>query len=60
MTGILLAFLPVGLGVVMFMINRDYIMNLFQPGITRIMLIAAIVMEIVGFLAIRKILDIEV
>ena len=60
MTGILLALLPVGLCVVLLMINPEYMRRLFDPGITRIMLVAAIVMEIAGFLVMRKILAIEV
>jgi len=59
-TGIILAFLPVGLAVVLNIMNPEYMKHLFDPGITRIMLIAAVVMEIAGFLVIRKMLDIEV
>ena len=59
-TGVILALLPVALGAVLFVMNREYMQNLFLPGITRIMLIAAVVMEIAGFLVIRKILAIEV
>ena len=60
LTGVMLALLPVGLVVVLMIINPDYMRRLFDPGITRIMLIGAIVMETVGFLVMRKILAIEV
>jgi tight adherence protein B len=59
-TGVILALLPVGMGVVLYVMNPTYMKHLFDPGITRVMLIAAVVMEIIGFLVIRKILDIEV
>ena len=60
LTGIILALLPIGLGIVLYIMNPDHMKHLFDPGITRIMLIAAVVMEIAGFLVIRKMLDIEV
>jgi tight adherence protein B len=60
MTGILLAALPVGLGAVLYLINPEYMGRLFEPGITRVMLVAAIVMETAGFLVMRKIVAIEV
>ena len=49
-----------GLGIVLFMINPEYMKRLFEPGIGRVMLGAAIVMQIVGFVVMRKILAIEV
>ena len=60
LTGIILALLPVGLGIILYIMNPTYMKHLFDPGITRIMLVAAVVMEIAGFLVIRKMLDIEV
>ncbi len=60
LTGILLAALPVLLGAVMMVLNPDYMRKLFEPGIARVMLAAAIVMEITGFVLMRKILAIEV
>ena len=60
LTGIMLALLPIGLGTILYIMNPTYMKHLFDPGITRIMLIAAVVMEIAGFLVIRKMLDIEV
>jgi tight adherence protein B len=60
LTGVILALLPVGLGTILYIMSPEYMMHLFDPGITRIMLVAAVVMEIAGFLVIRKMLDIEV
>ena len=60
LTGIILALLPIGLGTILYIMNPEYMKHLFDPGISRIMLVAAVVMEIAGFLVIRKMLDIEV
>jgi tight adherence protein B len=60
LTGYLLALLPVGLAVALYMIRPEYISRLFQPGPMRLVLLAAVVMQISGFLIMRKIVDIEV
>jgi Flp pilus assembly protein TadB len=44
----------------MFFINPDYILTLFAPGWIRALPIAAVVMQVIGFLVIRRIVDIEV
>ena len=59
-TGFVLALLPVVTGLVVFFINPEYISDLFKPGWVRILPISAVVMQVLGFLAIRKIVDIEV
>jgi tight adherence protein B len=60
LTGYLLALLPLGLAVAIFMIRPEYIKRLFQPGMMRFVLLAAVIMQIAGFLIMRKIVDIEV
>ena len=60
LTGYILAVLPLAVGVGMYFINSEYIMRLFQPGWIRLLPIASAVMMIIGFLVIRKIVDIEV
>ena len=60
LTGYVLAFLPFGLALVMFFINPDYISQLFEPGWVRLLPIIAIVMQVIGFLFIRRIVDIKV
>jgi Flp pilus assembly protein TadB len=52
--------MPAAVGFGMYMINSEYIMRLFEPGWIRLLPIAAVVMMIVGFMVIRKIVDIEV
>ncbi len=58
-SGYVLAALPIVLGVVIFLINPSYMSTLFEPGIGRIMVAGAIVLQILGYLWIRKIVDIE-
>ena len=59
-TGYLLAMLPIVVGLIVFLINPEYVRELFAPGWVRILPISALVMQVVGFLVIRKIVDIEV
>jgi tight adherence protein B len=59
-TGLVLLALPAGLGVILTMINPDHMELLFSRQMGHTMIGAAIVMQIVGFIWIRKILDLEV
>lgn len=59
MSGYVLGFLPFTLGVAIFTLNREYMMPIFQSEIGRYMLVGAFVFQILGYLWIRKILDIE-
>ncbi|MFW6198777.1 MAG: type II secretion system F family protein [Acidobacteriota bacterium] len=59
MTGYLLAVLPVAVGLALFTINRDYMVVLIEEPAGRLMLMGTAVMQIVGFLWIRKIVDIR-
>jgi tight adherence protein B len=60
MTGGLLALLPAALAVGLTLINPGYMRPFFAPGWVRVMPIGAVVMQVLGFLVIRKIMDIEV
>jgi tight adherence protein B len=60
LTGYVLAALPLFVAAGMFVINRDYILRLLQPGWIRLLPMAAVIMQILGFLIIRRIVDIEV
>ncbi|MGC9523160.1 MAG: type II secretion system F family protein [Anaerolineae bacterium] len=59
-TGYVLGALPVATGLLVFFVNPEYIMDLFQPGWVRVLPIAAVGLQILGFLFIRRIVDIEV
>lgn len=54
MTGAVLTALPVGVCVVMFVVNPDYMASLFQQPIGRTMLMAAFAANILAHVAIKK------
>jgi len=60
LTGIVIGMLPVAVGGLFFLISPDYIQPLFTETMGRVMLGAAVLLETVGILIIRRILDIEV
>ncbi|MCY2973633.1 MAG: type II secretion system F family protein [Planctomycetota bacterium] len=60
LSGIVLMSLPPGLFVVMYFLNREYIMSLFKDDMGRWLLGGTIVMQLVGAFVIRKIVDIKV
>jgi len=60
LTGYLLAALPVVVGFVISLISPGYMTPLFEPGIMRLVVLGTVFMMIVGFVVIRKIVDIEV
>ena len=59
-SGYLVAFLPIGLGVALNAINPAFMQPLFTETIGRILIAVGAVMMTIGFLAIRKITDIKV
>lgn len=60
LTGYLLAILPFAVGFGMFLISPTYIMRLFEPGLIRLLPVMALIMMVLGFLVIRRIVDIDV
>jgi tight adherence protein B len=60
MTSYLLALLPIGLGVVLALVNPGWVMRMFEPGWVRIIPIAALVSEAIGFVITQKLTRIEV
>lgn len=59
-SGYLVAFLPIGLGVALNAINPAFMAPLFTETIGRILIGVGAVMMFIGFMAIRKITDIKV
>jgi tight adherence protein B len=59
-TGYLLAVLPFGVGFLIFLLNQEYMMILFQHPTGKLMITGAALLWIVGFFTIRKIIHIEV
>jgi tight adherence protein B len=60
LTGYVLAFLPFGMGGVLLIINPTYMLRIFEPGLFLCIPAGAVVFVFLGFLAIRKIVAIEV
>ncbi len=60
MTGAALSCIPVGVAVIMFYVNPDYVRFFFLDDVGNIMLGAAIVLQLVGYAIMRQIVKIEV
>jgi tight adherence protein B len=60
MTGTVLSLIPVAVGLIMSWINRDLIMFFFSDELGKLMLGAALGLQVLGYLIIRKIVAIEV
>jgi len=59
-TGFVLAIIPTLTGLALFLINPEYMGRLFAPGWIRLIPIAAVLWQIIGFILIQRIVDIEV
>ena len=59
MSGIIIGALPVGIAVILMVINPDYMSTFFTTTVGNIMLTVSVIMEILGFFAIRKVVTIE-
>jgi tight adherence protein B len=60
MTGTALTLIPVGVAVMMFWVNPDYIRFFFTDEIGNYMLGGAILLQMIGYGIIRQIVNIEV
>ena len=59
-SGYVLALLPIVVGIVIYLMNPGYTRLLFEHPIGRFMLVTAAIMQIIGYLWIRKIVNIEI
>jgi tight adherence protein B len=59
-TGYVLGAMPIVVGLVVSLINPEYMRDLFAPGWVRVLPISAGVLQILGFMMIQRIVDIEV
>jgi len=59
-TGYLLAVLPIVIGFLIYLLNRDYMSILWAESIGRMFIATALLLQVVGFFVIRRIVDIEV
>ena len=60
MTAATLSCIPIGVAVLMFYTNPDYVKFFFQDEVGNIMLAIAIVLQLIGYLIMKKIVNIEV
>jgi tight adherence protein B len=59
-SGTILALLPVGMAVLLGILNPDYMKPLWVEKAGKMMVAAAVIMQVLGFLAIRKIIRIKI
>ena len=60
LSGYILGVLPLALAFIIFLINPGFFRPFLEPGWPRMLPVAAVVMQVAGFLIMRRILDIEV
>jgi tight adherence protein B len=60
LSGYVLGAMPIVVGLGLYALNPEYISLLFTEVIGRFLLIGAIVMQIIGYLWIRRIVNIEI
>jgi tight adherence protein B len=60
MSGYILGGLPIFLGLVLFVVNPENMIRFVQAPVGRVMMLVALVLQTLGFLWIRKIIQIEV
>jgi len=60
LSGYILGVLPIALAFVIFLINPGFFRPFLEPGWPRMLPVAAVIMQVAGFLIMRRILDIEV
>src|SRR5580704_17041886 len=60
MTGIALTSIPLGVAVIMFYVNPDYVKFFFTDDVGHLMMGGAVVLQIIGYLIIQHIVKIEV
>ncbi len=58
--GYVAALVPVGLALLLFAANPDYMDNLLTEPALQVLLVAAVIWAIIGFFVMRKIVDVEV
>ncbi len=59
MSGLIIGALPIGIAAILMVVNPEYMSTFFTTTAGNIMLIVSVVMEVVGFFAIRKVVTVE-
>jgi tight adherence protein B len=60
MTGMALSMIPVGVGAMMFIVNSDYVTFFITDEVGNYMAITALLLQVLAYVTIQKIVDIEV
>lgn len=60
LTGLVIGFLPIGVGLLFYLMSPEYITPLFTTFIGKSMIVTAVILEIIGVMVIQRILNIEV
>lgn len=58
-SGIVIGLLPVFIGLAFMIMNPDYIMTFFESSLGKIMLVVGLFLEIIGFLVVKKVVDVK-
>jgi len=58
-SGIIIGCLPIAIGLMIFILNPDYMLDFIATRAGKIMLLIGVIMEFIGFLVIRKIITIK-
>lgn len=59
MSGMVIGFLPVAIGLILLLTNPSYIMLFFETTIGKILLCASVILEVIGFMVVQKIVNIK-
>ncbi len=59
-SGYVLALLPIAVGAAVYSLNPPYVMLLFTDPLGKLMVVTAVIFQLIGFLWIRKIVNIEI
>ncbi|MCS7044589.1 MAG: type II secretion system F family protein [Bryobacteraceae bacterium] len=60
MTGMALTLIPIGVAAMMFIVNPDYVTFFVREEVGNMMMVGAIVLQVIGYMIIKKIVNIEV
>jgi len=60
LSGYVLGALPIMVGLAIFALDRGYMMTLFEAPVGRFAVVLAVIMQVIGYLWIRKIVNIEI
>ncbi|MBM3190772.1 MAG: hypothetical protein FJZ90_18890 [Chloroflexi bacterium] len=60
LTGLIVALVPVGIALAISVINPQHFGRILAPGLMRILLVYGVASQVMGYLVIRKMLDLEV